>query len=41
MWKYLQGKTPDKEVLVPVILVTTENAEKVLPELEKNVWPAE
>jgi len=41
MWKYLQGETPDKEVLVPVILVTTENAEKVLPELEKNVWPAE
>ena len=40
MWKYLQGEDPAKEILVPVILVTTENAEEVKSDLEKNVWPA-
>jgi ABC-type sugar transport system substrate-binding protein len=36
--KHLNGETPEKEVLVPVLIVTSTNIDKVLPEARKNVF---
>ena len=39
-WKYLNGETPEKEILVPTILVTRENVRDIEKELENNVYPS-
>jgi len=35
---HLAGKTPPKEVLVPVMIATSSNIEQILPEAKKNVF---
>ncbi|MFK0692549.1 substrate-binding domain-containing protein [Mesorhizobium sp. IMUNJ 23033] len=36
--EHLAGKTPPKEVLVPVMIATSTNIEELLPEAKKNVF---
>jgi ABC-type sugar transport system substrate-binding protein len=39
--EYLNGKTPQKEIVVPTILVTRENVFSIEKDLENNVYPNE
>lgn len=40
-WEHLQGKTPDKTVEVPTILVTAENVNNLAKQLADTVFPVE
>lgn len=40
-WKHLNGETPEKEILIPTILVTHENVLELEEQLEDNVYPNE
>lgn len=40
-WKYLNGETPEKEIVIPTILVTHENVLEVEDQLADNVYPNE
>ncbi len=41
MFDHLAGKTPEKEILVPIIVVTQQNLEKVLPTIKETVFANE
>ncbi|MBD3307256.1 substrate-binding domain-containing protein [candidate division KSB3 bacterium] len=40
-WKHLNGEMPEKEIVVPTILVTQENVYDIEDQLENNVYPNE
>lgn len=41
MFEHLGGGTPEKEILVPIIVVTSENIEKLLPTIRESVFANE
>ncbi len=41
MFEHLGGGAPEKEILVPIIVVTSENIEKLLPEIKESVFANE
>jgi ABC-type sugar transport system substrate-binding protein len=41
MFTHLEGGTPEKEILVPILIVTSENIEKVLPTVKETVFANE
>ena len=41
MFTHLEGGTPEKEVLVPILIVTSENIEEVLPTVKETVFANE
>jgi ABC-type sugar transport system substrate-binding protein len=41
MFTHLEGGTPEKEILVPILIVTSENIEEVLPTVKETVFANE
>jgi ABC-type sugar transport system substrate-binding protein len=41
MVKHLKGEEPEKEILVPILVVTSENIEKLLPTVKETVFANE
>jgi ribose transport system substrate-binding protein len=41
MFDHLDGKTPQKEILVPIIVVSPKNLDQVLPTIERTVFANE
>ena len=41
MFDHLDGKTPDKEILVPIIVVSQKNLDEVLPTITQTVFANE
>jgi ribose transport system substrate-binding protein len=38
MFDHFAGKTPEKQINVPVLVVTKDNLERLLPELKTHVF---
>ena len=41
MWRYLQGEKVEKEILVPILVVSEDNLEEVLPTIRQTVFANE
>ncbi len=41
MFKHLEGGTPEKQILVPILVVTSDNIEKLLPTVKETVFANE
>jgi simple sugar transport system substrate-binding protein/ribose transport system substrate-binding protein len=41
MMEHLKGQTPQKEILVPILVVTSENIDKLLPTVKETVFANE
>jgi ABC-type sugar transport system substrate-binding protein len=41
MFSHLQGGTPEKQILVPILVVTSENIDKLLPTVKETVFANE
>ena len=41
MFKHLAGEKAEKEITVPILVVTSENIDKVLPTVKKTVFANE
>jgi ribose transport system substrate-binding protein len=41
LFQHLEGGTPEKEILVPILIVTSENIEEVLPTVKETVFANE
>jgi len=41
MFKHLEGGTPEKQILVPILIVTSENIDQVLPTVKETVFANE
>ncbi|MDQ3560530.1 MAG: substrate-binding domain-containing protein, partial [Pseudomonadota bacterium] len=41
LFTHLEGGTPEKEILIPILIVTSENIEEVLPTVKETVFANE
>ena len=41
LFAHLNGETPEKEILVPIVVVTDQNIEEMLPTITETVFAGE
>ena len=41
MFSHLEGGTPEKQILVPILIVTSDNIDQVLPTVKETVFANE